>query len=446
MMNTISRKTIILAVIIVLSMSLPGCGLQERTPNNNPERTTLTLAVFEGSARISDAVRKYNEVSTDYQIEMIRYERSDDFLDNGITKLQREIMSGGGPDLISYGADFSTSDITGGYTEDLFRFLGSEFDEQHYFKNILDAFSHDGKLYCMPLSFSLQTFAGTRNTLGGMEQWTVDEMIKCYLGRADGTTLYPGETKRDVFGTLMMTNMDQYINWETGECAFNEEPFKGILYFSNLFPDTPEFMEEYSVRNIFARGEALVLPTRLSALFDIKKVEYILDDRDIVFIGFPSDGTSGIVITPGAMNIAVSIGSKNKAGAKDFLLFLLDKEQQANFDDAFPIRRDVMREKIDEACNMMYEMNGNGVREAAVRDRILIEGEAPVDLYCLEERDAEILLDQIETASFASTMNLNLYGILLEEAGRYFDGERDLETTAETIQNRVSVLVNERVF
>lgn len=446
MNDCIIKKTIIATCALLLCVSLVGCGSRERTSDDKEERTTLTLAVFDGSTRLGEAVRKYNEISTQYRVEIIQYERTDDFLDNGIAKLQREIMSGGGPDLISYGAGFSTSDITGGYTEDLFSFLGDVIDERFCFINILDAFSHDGKLYCMPLSFSLQTFAGTKKMLGGIERWTVDEMVECYLGRTDGVTLYPGETKQDVFGTLMMTNMDQYIDWETGECVFNEESFKNILYFSGLFPDVPEFTEDYSIRTAFSNGEAMLLPVRLSGLFDIKKAEYILGDKEAVFVGFPSDEASGSVISPGNMNIAVSIGSGNKEGAKDFLLFLLDGEQQAAVDDGFPIRRDVLLEKMDEACIVSYEANGNGVKEAVVRDRILLEGEEPVELYCLERADVEKLLDQIDSASFASTMNLNLYGILLEEADQYLRGERDLDTTAENIQNRVSILVNERTF
>ena len=39
-----------------------------------------------------------------------------------------------------------------------------------------------------------------------------------------------------VFFELIRMNVNNYVNWETGECFFNEGEFKKFLEFSGSFP------------------------------------------------------------------------------------------------------------------------------------------------------------------------------------------------------------------
>ena len=126
-----------LLLLIVLILGLTACGKEEEPVNGV---TILKLAMFEDNARVREQVLLFNESHIDYQIEIVEYKRSYNPQEDGVAKLQREIISGEGPDIIDYGMRFSISDIVGAYTENLLPYLEQE-SELELFENILETFS-----------------------------------------------------------------------------------------------------------------------------------------------------------------------------------------------------------------------------------------------------------------------------------------------------------------
>ena len=113
---------------------------------------------------------------------------------------------------------------------------------------------------------------------------------------------------------------------------------------------------------------------------------------------------------------AINSASKKKEGAWDFLEYLLSEELQkwiGPMNNMFPVRKDCF--------------------EAYQRD---------------QEMSAEYI-ERVEKMAEAAVLNDfgavsdPVWAIVSEEAGMYFTGDADLETTVQKIQNRVQLYLDE---
>ena len=150
-----------------------GCGASQ---GQTKGAVTLVIASFGDNEEIHEQADIFNENHTDYQIEIRQYFRYEQEEGDGIQRLQREIVSGNGPDIINFGRAYSVTDILGEYTEDLSPYLANLSDEEKevYFTNILEAFTYKDKLYTVPVSFTLHTYAGRSSVIGNRKSWTIE--------------------------------------------------------------------------------------------------------------------------------------------------------------------------------------------------------------------------------------------------------------------------------
>ena len=443
------KKTLL--VLLILMTLLSACGRSEKEQKEGQEERqeegqaeVLVLAAFDQSPYLRRQVELYNQSQNDYRIEIQQYERSEKPEEDGVLRLQREIVSGNGPDLIDFGSGYTTSDIVGKYTEDLYAYLGEE-GRKACFDNILTAFSYQEGLYAVPLGFTLKSFVGKTENLGGRSSWTIGEMLECFRGQEKERLLYPGAFKLDVFGVILSGSMEYYIDWESGECAFDGEEFRDVLEFCNGFSDHLEIEEDFSVKKTFLEDKALLMPVSIRTVYDICEEELIFDGQEVTFIGFPVEGGSGTMIESCGPVLAVSSGSRQKEAAWEFIRRCLDEAAQRELPSGFSMCRGVLEEQLEDAMKTEYETDENGIEHPVVKHQVLFEGEEPVDIYSITQEQADRLLALLEGARSCSQTDHKIYRIFLDEAGSYFSGSKSLEETADVIQARVSMYVAEKI-
>ena len=432
-----------LLALLILVTALAACG-RNGEGQEEGQAEVLVLAAFDQSSYLRRQVELYNQSQDDFQIEIQQYERSEIPEEDGVLRLQREIVSGNGPDLIDFGNGYTTSDIVGKYTEDLYAYLGEE-GRKACFDNILTAFSYQEGLYAVPLGFLLKSFAGRTENLGGRSSWTIGEMMECFQGQEKERLLYPGAFKLDVFSTILTGSMEYYIDWETGECTFDGEEFRAVLEFCNGFSDRLDMEPDFSIKKAFLEDEALLLPVRIGTVYDICEEELIFDGHEVTFIGFPAAGGSGTMIESCGPVLAVSSGSRHKEAAWEFIRRCLDGPAQRELLSGFPVCRSVLEERLEDAMETEYGMDENGMEHPVVKHQVLFEGEEPVDIYSITREQADRLLALLEGARQCSQTDRKIYRIFLDEAGGYFSGDKSLEETADVIQARVSMYVAEKI-
>lgn len=429
-----------LLLLIVLLLGLTACGKEEEPVNGV---TTLKLATFENNAQVREQVLLFNESHTDYQIEIVEYKRSTNAQEDGVAKLQREIISGEGPDIIDYGRSFSTSDIVGEYTENLLPYLEQESDIQ-LFHNILETFYYEDKLYALPVSFRLSSYAGDKDVLEQRTKWNITEMIECYTKNADSRILYPGETKNVVFGGILHGSSNYYIDWENGSCNLDGEEFRQVMEFSNMFPDTLHMDMDYSVKQAIEDGKTLLYPVSIAEIYDICNAEYLFNGNE-VYIGYPVEGNSGTMAENWGPMLGISISSKNKEIAWEFIAGFLKEDYQMQIDWGLPMSKTALLSLLEANKETEYELNTEGQEVPVVKGQLRFEGEELVDFYSISEAQGDKLLELIEGVEICNATNAQLHTILLEEVSGYFAGDKTVEETMEAMQSRASIFVSERV-
>lgn len=443
----------VLFVCTCLTMLFTGCGRREESSiegmdGSGHEAVTLVLADFGNNYELRQQVENFNKSHASYQIEIRQYQRFEQEDGDGIERLQREIVSGKGPDIINFGYGYSVTDILGKYTEDLLPYFERQTEkwEEDHFANILKAFSYEKALYAMPVSFSLKTFAGRASLLGDRCSWSIEELMECYSLTSEKSggslMLYPGETKKDVFGTFILGSVANYVDWETGSCSFQSEEFQRLMKFANQFPDTLMITEDFSPMSCFAAGEALLYPMTLSSVYDISKAELVLGEA-VSYVGYPVSGEDGTVIQGSDLMLAISSVSEHKDIAWEFLSHFLQEDYQSEIKDGFPVRRSSLEKQLKQGLTVEYAEKANGDKEPVVKDEIIFEGEEPLKIYKITQEEGAKLLKLIERASVGSAFDSRLHTILLEEVDSYFAGDKTLEEATAVMQDRTAMYVGE---
>lgn len=217
------------------------------------------------------------------------------------------------------------------------------------------------------------------------------------------------------------------------------------MEFSDLFPEKLNLSDDFSLLNTFAEGKALLLPTKVFNIYDICKAGRIMGDGKVTYIGYPAGDGSGALIDASSIVLAISATSDNKDAAWDFISSFLADEYQAEMELFLPISRNALNIQLDNAADIEYETDENGNKEAVVKEQILIEGSDPIPIYNITEDDRRNLLALIEDAEFNSSLDYQLYLILLEDVQSYFSGDKKAEEVCSIIQSRAEIYVGERV-
>lgn len=411
---------------------LTGCGKAAK-----PE--TLKMAVFDRSKVFNQLIEEY-EKRIGIPIEIVEYERYSDEVIDGIDLLKRDIVSGKGPDIIDFGSGFTMTDVLGQYTVDLSEYLGRE--DMNILDNVVGAFELDGSLPVMPLGFGIVTLIGDKAFFGERNTVTLKEFVETYeANKGDGMMLYCGQSKVAVMGTLITHNLGNFVDWDTGICSFDSEEFKDVLQFANMFSAEYEYPDGISIRKTYLNEKAMLAPLGVSNVYDIAYVDYVYPDYKGKIIGYPTDKTSGSIIEPGYVNLAIPKTTKKKEQAWDFIKFSLEYDSQKLVsEDYLPLNKDVIKERIEEYKKPHYDDSGEmiAVRQLGYEE----DGHTPV--YVIDEKQGNELWELVNSVDSFGGIDWKIYQIIFEEVQPYFEGAKDLDVVCDIIQKRVSVYVQER--
>ena len=156
-----------------------------------------------------------------------------------------------------------------------------------------------------------------------------------------------------------------------------------------------------------------------------------LFEDEVNFIGYPVASGSGSVVSFGNELYAVSSSSDYKDAAWQFIRQYITEEYQ-NTVYSFPINKEVFENRIAE--EMVKDTSNIGVSY----------NNFSIELEPLSETDAECIRKLVYGATRSASYDNEVMNIILEEAKKYYSGEKSADETAHIIQSRVSVYVEEK--
>lgn len=343
--------------------------------------------------------------------------------------------------MINFGGLYSPLDASSGMLADLYPFIQNDasFERQELYYNILASFQVGDSLYVLVPDYRIDSYATVNSELSGLTRMDMAQLINAYNTLDEKSILFPGETKKAVFGMLCYGNLENYVDWDAGVCNFNSDSFKSILHFANQFPLSLNMANDFSAKEIFEEGRALLYPVSIDNVYGTARIRTLYGQTP-TYIGYPFDSGNGNLATIVDTAIGISSTSKNKEEAWEFLRSLLDCEFQDSIERGLPLRISSLEQKLEDARTAELDSNG----DKAVKEQLIFEGEEPVNIYEISHEDAETLKEIICNIEFSMATDSNLYGIVLEEADYLFNDDRNVDEVADIIQNRASVYINER--
>ena len=336
--------------------------------------------------------------------------------------------------------------IAKGLLEDLMPFVNSDpkLSQGALVESAYNANKIDGKLYTIFPSFTIFTMYGSPDVLGFTPGWNMDEFISTIESNPAATSpLGIGLTRNDWLKELVSANMNEYVDWNTGDVNFNAGGFARFLEFMTIFPEELDYnlLMTENRTSLITRGEQ-ILAAMIVNRFDSIREGHVLFDGDIVFKGYPVVDRNGSFLMRGGL--AMSSSSEHKDAVWQFMrTILLEDWQRQNVFWGFPSNSVVFNEVLIEAKTPDIYIDENGNEVEMSKGTWWVDDNA-LEIYAMTDDEIETVLALMNTVKNFMSKDNALLAIIEEGAADFFAGRSTADAAAAQIQSRAAIYVAEQ--
>ena len=415
-----------------------------------PVKEEIVLGTMYIDYNIKRNIIDFNKKNQQYRITVKEYGRED--YAAGRIQFQADLTSANCPDIISLSSINYDQYVTKGVFEDVYPYMEkSGINRSDFLENVIQAFEVDGKLYGVMPQFYVDTTIAKTALVGDRTGWTLSEMLD-FAEKSEANNIFSYGTRSGVFYYCIYNNIDEFVNWETGECFFEGDDFIRVLEFAAKFPDDADYNynEEEGISSKLRNDRVMLLQNTITSVQSYQMMQGMFGEP-ISFVGYPNNERMGNLIQPSSGSLAMSAKSEKKDGAWEFMKTLISEEYQNSLvsdnggSNGFPILKSALEAqfKVDMTPNYITDENGEKVEGAKTHwgwDDFSMEIMAATQ----EEVDAvRNLITSTNKLGNSGSMDSKLSDILTEESEAFFKGQKSAKDVAGVIQNRIQIYVNE---
>nr|MDE7431940.1 extracellular solute-binding protein [Lachnospiraceae bacterium] len=428
--------------------------LVKQEGDKNVKKEEIHLGTLYLDSLLQQKVLEFNKTNEKYRIVVDEYANTSDGneLDDYrecIKRFNAAITSGNCPDIIDLSAMSFQGYAQKGILEDLIPYFekDDEIKEEQFVDSVLNTYKMNGKLYTLPANFSINVLAGATSSVGNEMTWNMQEFIAYAQSLPEGMEILDGLTSDGFLMNVLLYNMNEYVNLNTGECNFNSEEFIKLLEYCSKYESSEKYYENYDEENETSevskiRNKQVAMQSLyLNGIEDYMASKTIFGEP-ITIKGYPSKDGNGIAIDTNSFLLGISSKSKYKDVAWEFMRNFYTKESQETEDGmsfGFPVRKDALDEMFQKAKDVETLTAPDGTKYTVQWgfDDITLYVPAPTD------EDINTVKDIISKADTFINLNEEIYSMVQEEAEAYFKGQKTAKEVADVIQSRVSIYIKE---
>lgn len=414
------------------------------------EKNKIRFATASTTGTYRNAMVTFNRNSDLYEIEIPKYPGNEERSE--LIKLS--FLSEEAPDIVEMAGGFDKeayqSYAESGYLAELTDFMdkSDSIKTSDFLPKVLDDFTVDGKIYGLPVSFSIYTLACPSEALEGKRSWTIEEFLD-FLEMYPGAFSFPYATVEDIklsiFQACMYHGLVAFVDWENGTATFDGERFKNILNrIRNLEVYTT--VEEDETRSL--NGEIIISTLQLDDVRKLQQAEWRNGHgKELTLIGFPGgeeDTKSGGIVFYDSQ-LGINLKTNVADGAWSFVESELKKAFEVP-DNGFPTGSKAFEEKLNEETTVSYEVDdeGNFILDEngnKIESFVTVNG---VPFPAITTRQVEEIRKATESMFVYRMEERELIEMIQIEAMACFDKSKTVEDVAGIIQNRVQLYLDER--
>lgn len=438
-----------------------------------PHKETITLGCLYLDYNVQEQVVKFNRANDKYRIEVKDYSEYNMVVEAstegktvdvnpGLTKLNTEIMAGNVPDIIDTSSLNYVQLASKGIIEDLYPYIDAdpELNRDDFFANVLGAMEVDGKLCTTVPGFYINAVMGASSVVGDTPGWTYEEFDAALASMPEGCQPFDQYVTRDsILQNCLALDMDEFVNWGTGECRFDSQQFIDLLNFAARFPESfdwenYDYSTEESTTSRIAQGKQMLVQTSVYQIEDLFYNQYIESfGGNVTFIGYPTASGTGNMLGIEGNGFAMSSKSQYKDVVWDFLRIFMTKDYQEQSVWSLASRKDIFDEKAQEAMTIQYQMDedgneildeeGNKIPIARYDRWNETTGESE-EVYAIEPEQIDQLRELIASTEKRANYDSSIFDIVNEQAAAFFQGQKSAEEVAKLVQSKANIFVNEQ--
>lgn len=382
-----------------------------------------------------DVIEEFNLENAEYSVELIEEEADIDItVDSKIS-----------PDIfVCMSSVGITNYASKGYLVDLWPYIDdSQFlSREDFIEPVKKLYETDGHLFAITNQLSIK---GLRVSDVGADfdgSWTVEEFLE-WLSKHKDIRSSSGFEQAYAIWLSLPGIVEDYVDIEAQKAYFDTNRFINILNMTRKLSFDLESKEMYDIladsSAIYEVNKHPYLTSHTIGSVDIMAKEDAILGKKMEFIGYPSDSEIAQGVITSLYNMAIVSQSGCKEGAFEFVEFWL-KYQQKQVElykessqmyrlNYFPSLKSVFEETLNAQAGEQYLYAGNN-------DEDVLE-------YEVTSEYIDKVKEMIENARPETYEQLQIREIVAEELDAFFAGAKDAETTAEIIQNRVQLYLDE---
>jgi ABC-type glycerol-3-phosphate transport system substrate-binding protein len=245
------------------------------------------------------------------------------------------------------------------------------------------------------------------------------------------------EDKEHVLSICLQANIDYLLNTALEGQSINRELLAKVLAFANRFApeERPVDWDHLISRREAGQLQCYCCETVRGAN---KHLDHLFGEP-FTYVGYPSETSNGHLLYSD-YNLAISSSCKDKEAAFRFVASMLTNEKQYNFRVRsfnlngfanFPLLKSALEEKME------YEMHEDRGVHWPIYGRTMSHGP-------YTEADVQAVWDIIGNTDAVWSFDTQVFDIISEEAGKYFDGDKSVMETIDIIENRLRLYLLER--
>lgn len=411
-------------------------------PEELENKKIITYAGYNVPNKLRTVAREFNKTHRDCRIEIQLYE------DEEQVKMTLDMASGKVPDVLPlFSSDLPTEQLVKkGILEDLTPYWenDAEISTEDIIPSVLEGMKINDRLYFVSPYFTIASAACRTCDAEGKEGWTIEEMSEVLKDKGEDAIVFKNPDKEDMLYNFLISTLNDFINWETGECNFCSQDFKDILRLCNSGFITEKMSDkEYEdlneeIEKKMHEGKVLLSFSQGVTLEDIQSTRKQFG-TSIKYIGLPEKNRQGSYFNF-TEQYGIYSGSDVKKEAWEFIKMVMSEEYQINVNHInygmLPTRKDALEWKLQaQTATEEYEDSyGNWIQPV----------EADYGMSVPSQEDVDTLLNLIDRTRKHAVIDDEGILIVLEEAESYFNEKKSLDKVAEIIQKRMTTYVNEK--
>ncbi len=439
-----------LAGMIVLA----GCsGGKEAGPKMTDDGKKIVVVGTAGSTRfLEEAEKAFEAKHPDIDIQIKKYgpeeKKNDgggmqagqvltrDEYDQFISRLNTEVLSGKGPDLMdTTGLSLGVYANKGAVIDlhDLMK-KDQEFKASDYYEGLWKATEIDGGLYALPTNYFVNTMMVDQKRLdqAGVKlddtKWTWNDFfdIADKIKKSSSDEVYALGTngpKGELLYSIVEADYKRYVQHEKKTANFDSDEFRQMMQHVKDLYDKG-FITNYdgSLDKLMFTQNTYITPDMLAAFTYTKGWKSILPPT--------SEGSSsGLSFQPmGSYSINAKSGVKDEAW--QFMKFMLSPEMQQSPElGGISMLKEQVNAKFDELKQQVQD----GTSQMAVKI------DDPQDFA----RHVDEMKALLNNTGQPSAMDPKIRTIISDEFKTFMDGSKSADEVSKLIQSRVTTYLNE---